>query len=403
MSDSYIRWENAVAQMKSQSIELDKSLKIQIQELETILSDLDEHGEDNLEEYGGGKYSYSDFKNFLKEAKKGLKNFNRKTPRIEPKQIPKSKSEINFALSTKSAGGGVWPVRVGEYYFSHENKNVCLRHNSEENRIIHLLANGLPIPVGEIRSVAASKDGKYVAVGHWQHKIYCFDGHSGEMLFENSEQVDWVTGLAFSPDSTFLVSGGVDKMMMYELPGGKVKAAAGPEFLLNGSGSIGAITELAVATDGLSILFPVNDKIVIVDGVELKQKETIEIWSNEFQFFHDRLVALTGNAISIVDANNQEVIEESVLLQRKTRWAAGESLALHEGHGLAALILREEAEANVSTYELQIWSLSPLHCLKTVPLIDFVMNDETSFGGIAFMDNKIIIVGKTENLSLEYK
>lgn len=403
MSDPYQAWQSAREAASLQGSESEATLTAQIQNLEVILSDLDEHGEDNIDQFGDGEYSHREFQRFLDQAKKDLKNLRRKTQRVALLDLPPSQSKIQISPPVKVPGaGGNWPALIGSNYISNENGAVGLRNILDKSKFGPFLISGSELATKDVRSVAGSRDGRLVALGLWNQRVFCFDAVTGVLVFENSEQVDWVTGLSFSGDSRFLVSGGRDKLIVHGVGGGDCLAQLGNGELFSSKQSIGVIHSLDVSPDSRLILVQHREKILVFDAKTLAEIGEIETWSNEFQFFHDRLIALSGNAIKIVDVQNQEVAEEAVLKEKFTRWAGGESLAIEESLGLAALIVREKPEASISNLELQIWSLSPLKCLTRVPLPDFAMDETLSKGGVVFSSGEIILVGESECLNFKY-
>jgi len=194
--------------------------------------------------------------------------------------------------------------------------------------------------------------------------------------------------------------------LAHAMPGGAVVASLGNGNKWGGPDSLDRIDLLAVTPNGATVLHPGNkagdDVLVTRQYQDFALQAEQPLYVSDGAFAAGRFVALTGNAIAIVDVDNHEILAEAELLHRPTRWYGGESLAINHEHQLAALILREEAEANQPTFELQVWRLFPLEQIAALPLPGFAISGQTALGGLVFAHGRLIVVGETSNLSIEY-
>ena len=395
-SGPYKQWLKA-RKVTENSTEYVESLQIQISALKSILSDMDEHDDANIWEYGAGKYSQDDFEKFLKQTKLTLKNLEKPASIPSAKHTLKQKTPILKLSSPIEFPGsnGPMPAFTVNQYFSTDGEVGCLR-SLKEGKIVKKFT----FSSKDIKRVAISIDGKYLAVGFTMGKLLCLDLKTGSKLFESTAQNGWVTSLAFSWDGRYLVSGGEeDKVIVQELPSGKVVAETK---ISDDSSEIGQFCNLAVSTDGKKILYTQEGQLVVRNITTLKEIVRLdEIEGAELACIADYLIFLPYNRIAIMNLSQEEILEESPLLEKDTRWASGRYLTIHHERSLAAILLVEEAKAGSKTCELQIWNLFPLKRLIQEPLPGFQVCKPDSLGGLAFTRDSILLVG--ENLTLYFK
>ena len=393
MSDPFNAWQKARQAQATLGTTRD-GLAVQIKALQEILSDVEEH-EDNIDLYGDGEYSQGEYSRFLKQAQQALVGLDRGL-RVPLAAAPDSATRIELSAPTLfPGGGGAWPVVSGTSFVSTDDELACLRAIASG-----AVTTRFDVKNADLRSVAVSPDGAVVVLGLWSHRWVACDARTGQVLFDNDEQNDWVTALTFSPDGHILYSGGGEKLLAHAMPGGAVVAALGE------ADSLDTIGVLAVSEAGDTLLHtqnkPGDNFLVTRQARTLALHTEMELYVSDCAFTAGRLVALSGNAITIVDVKNQDVLARAELLNRQTRWCAGESLAICQEHQLAALILREAAEANQPTFELQVWRIFPLERIAALPLPDFMISGQTARGGLVFAQGRIVIVGEASNLSIEY-
>lgn len=400
MSHPFHAWQRARQQQATDGATKD-GLAAQIKALKAILSDMEEHGDDNIDEAGGGDYSQGDFSRLLKEAQRLLIAIDR-GPRVPLAAAPVSAASIQLSTPLPfPGGGGPWPVVSGTSFLSTDEEAACLRDIRSG-----AVTTRFDVKNDDLRSAAVSPDGTVVVLGLWDQRWVACDATTGHVLFDNTDQVDWVTALAFSPDGKVLYSGGRDKLLAHAMPGGATVAALGDGDMFGGPASLGPIQMLIVTPDAAAVLHTAKkarDHFLLKrDRSTLTQLDEVELYVTDFEFAASRLIALANNAIKVVDVNNAEVLAEAQLLNRPYHWCGAESLAICHEHHLAAFILRETFEEGPATFELQVWRLFPLERIAALPLPEFASSREIARGGLVFAHGRLIVVGETSNLSIEY-
>lgn len=120
-----------------------------------------------------------------------------------------------------------------------------------------------------IEDFALSPDGKIVAASNWfSKKIFLWDFLTGNGLGVLGKHKGWVTALAFSPDSKYVLSGSFDQTIRYW----EVSTAKEMRTFIGHKGSVWSV---AFSPDGRYVLTGGDDMIVhlwnVSTGKELKQ------------------------------------------------------------------------------------------------------------------------------------
>ncbi len=399
MDNPFKTWQQAVALSCEGKKETSENIKVQIVALESIRRDLDEHGDENLHEYGGGKYSTKDFSRFLEEAKTALRHLNSEEGKVRTPSFH-SVSAVKVEGSRKIPGGnGPRPLILEKSFLSADGDFICLR-DMESGKVLKTFS----FLLSDMRSVTMHSDLHLLAIGSWNGKISLFDTETTQSLLEMNNHSDWVRSLSFSKDGKILLSGSDDKIIIHEIPSGTVTASLGSGDTFDG---MGPIDKVAIKDDSSSFCHCQKDvtaqENMVMRGIpDLKEQGRIDTYVSEFEFIADNLVALPYNKISLIDPHSGDTTSSSMLLERETRWASGQYLALNEDKAIAALLLKEEPEDGKTYYELQVWSLHPLKPLEKIPVNDFEPNTEFYKGGIAMTRDYILLAGKNETLQFRY-
>jgi WD40 repeat protein len=206
-------------------------LGLAVPALESICSDLDEHGSANLDHYGQGKHSVSDFKKWLSKVKDLILShrFANVPPWIipshepiqvvlgEPIEILNQTGPIPHTFSNKVAEGF---VSFSESENADGDKLVVLRD-----------ANGMPfttIDIIGLRSNAVSRDGTHIAIGTSRGAVHLYDVQ-GKHCWSTETQKDWVWCVPFSPDGLRVASGGQNRIEIYQVETGSVLTYCTPD------------------------------------------------------------------------------------------------------------------------------------------------------------------------------
>lgn len=142
-----------------------------------------------------------------------------------------------------------------------------------------------------IKSVAASRDGKLIAYAGSDGVIHIMDRHSRKERHSLDEHEGEVRGLVFSADSKRLVSGGVDnRVILWDIPAGKL--------IREYAGHTAPVQSVALSSDGSRVMAGAWDATArIWDRYTGKPLKTLEhtdiVWG--IAFSPDGSKAVTGS------------------------------------------------------------------------------------------------------------
>ena len=153
---------------------------------------------------------------------------------LEEVQVPSTETSSNTSPRTFSAkfGGGVSCV----VYSSNGDEiaigcldGVAIVFDVSEARGFENVKFKTPVhDKPNIRSVALSPDGRFLATGCDDHKVRVFDIQSGQLNISPIEHPGLIFSVSFSPDGLFLASGCSDKCArIFEVSSGKVTMNSG--------------------------------------------------------------------------------------------------------------------------------------------------------------------------------
>jgi RNA polymerase sigma factor (sigma-70 family) len=121
-----------------------------------------------------------------------------------------------------------------------------------------------------VTSVAFSPDGKLLATGSWDNTVLIWDAATGRLIRAIHPQDGWIWGVAFSPDSQFLVTAGdhrSKRLRLWNVATGKSVRSF--------EGHTNAIRDLSYSPDGKTIASAAHDGTVRIwdaaTGNELRQ------------------------------------------------------------------------------------------------------------------------------------
>jgi WD40 repeat protein/predicted Ser/Thr protein kinase len=176
---------------------------------------------------------------------------------------------------------------------------------------------GLPVLRGHtsyVYPVAYSPDGQWIASGSWDRTVCLWDAVTGELAATPFEQEGIVRNLAFSPDSSWLVSTSDegDRLRVWDVAtGGRHKSLTGPEAIVMG---------LAVSPDGARIATSSRDKVRVLEeatGREVAAWPASADWEEKRALAYSpdgRLLAGTRKDLNVIDIWDAQTFEQTARL-----------------------------------------------------------------------------------------
>ena len=132
----------------------------------------------------------------------------------------------------------------------------------------------------DVRSVAISSDGKYIAAGGLDQKVYLFDKSSSTPLWSYSMD-DYIGHVAISSDGKYVVAGIWYKVFLFD------KSSSTP---LWDSGTWGNVRSVAISSDGKYIVAGSYYTVYLFD-----KSSSTELWSYEIEQPITASPAVSGN------------------------------------------------------------------------------------------------------------
>ncbi len=161
---------------------------------------------------------------------------------------------------------------------------------------------------GGIKSLAYSRDGKFIATGSADHRIFIWSSKTGSLIRRLSGHKNYVTSVDFSPRGSLLASGSMDGKIILWSPDSDV-----PVKTINTG--FGATGKVLFSPDGKYLAYG-KKEISLLESKSGKKKMTIQnphpgfIRVGAFSPHGRYLAALTGkNRIDIFDIENQKEVK----------------------------------------------------------------------------------------------
>lgn len=378
--EPYLAWKRATGGDASTDGASLEQLELIVQALGSICSDLDEHGADNLDLYGGGKISVKKFFSLHDDAKAALRKL--KNPGSGAPLAPLSAGPREVKLGAPSVlreGQNPVPLVTVNGFVSQDDQE-------KEHIVLRSTANGavtVSLGIDGQRSVAVSPDGTRVAVGRWDTSVVVFDAKSGKQLFEAKEVgVDWVTGLAFSGDGKRLAVGSYGLAVL--------DATTGKQLALNtlGASSFDGhfIHGLAFSPDGTQLWAVHHEHLKVFDPATLSTPNESEYEGTDVLFALDarRAFAAPWGKVGIVDVENAELLASEKVKPYVSRGAVNATRTL------GAAIVGDKKSTTLTVY-----GLNPFAVLATAKL-PAPVDGTNSKGGVAFTDDAVLVATETK-------
>lgn len=180
-----------------------------------------------------------------------------------------------------------------------------------------------------VSGLAFSPNGKTLASGDWDGKVYLWDATTGLVLQTLSGHSDMITSLAFSPDGTLLASGSLDKTV-------RIWDSTG-QLLRTLSDHTDSVNNVAFSPDGKILASGSDDNSVIL--TEVATGQTVARLSGED---HITAVAFSpdGRIVALSDVSTIKLWD----------WAANEILSTLSGHtkAIKSLLFLPDGQTLVS-------------------------------------------------------
>ncbi len=378
--EPFLAWKRATGGTPSTDGASLEQLELIVEALGSICSDLDEHGSDNLDLYGGGKISVKKFFALNDDAKAALRKL--KNPGSGAPLAPLAAGPREVKLGTPSV------LREGQNPVPFVTVNGFVSQDDEEKERIVLRSTTdgavtVALGVDGQRSVAVSPDGTRVAVGRWDTSVQVFDAKSGKQLFEAKEVgVDWITGLAFSSDGKRLAVGSYGLAVL--------DATSGKRLALNALGASAFdghfIHGLAFSPDGTQVWAAHDKHLMAFDPATLSTLNDSEYEGTDVLFALDarRAFAAPWGKVGIVDVENAQLLASEKVKPYVSRGA------VNAAHTLGAAIVGDKKATTLTVY-----GLNPFAVLATVKL-PAPVEGTNSKGGVAFTDDAVLVATETK-------
>ena len=376
---------------ETQGAERREVVELAVRALESIKSDLDEHGENNLHLYGNGEYSIEELEHYLVRARELLRE-------LTAPPVPELPA---VAASTASLGeprdvgpSGPRPLVTAAGFVSTEGDKLVLRD------LTGAVVRALAAPRAP-KSIAVSPDGSAVAVAEHGGKVGLVDVATGTARWQVATQKGWVMALAFSPDGTRLVSGGEGRLVVHAVADGATVTSA------DASGKFRAATWT-------------DDGIVTIAGQNLcvRTPELATVAQNKVKLDgndHDlavvagRAIVAPYNQVAVFELTTAAPVASVKLVERVQRWSSARSLAC--ARDVVAVLVEDQRlsydddgnETRADVVELQLFRVDSLARIATVGLPDFVASEELAIGGVAFAGDAILVTGSARTVAVPFQ
>ena len=184
--EPHAAWRLATKGLQKVADATPELLAVIVKALESICSDLDEHGEDNLDLHGGGAHSEEDFAAFLAEARQAQRA--RRNPGAPP---PVPLAPIGPAALTLGTPrvvvpqGGPPPLVTCRGFVARADAGAADLHDDDREIVVRDLKTGtvvLGLGTDRQRAGAVSADGRRIAVGRSRSDLGVFEADTGNKL-----------------------------------------------------------------------------------------------------------------------------------------------------------------------------------------------------------------------------
>ncbi|MGC4122146.1 MAG: WGR domain-containing protein [Myxococcales bacterium] len=376
--EPYSAWKLATAGLKSTEDATPEQLEVIVAALDSICSDLDEHGSANMDLYGGGKISSKKFFALRDEARNLERKRRNPGSGAAPGALATGPASVVLGAPVKlHAGPGPVPLITVNGFLSQDDED-------EPHVVVRSLEDGAVKVVFDLtghRRVVVSPDGALVAIGRWDSHVHLFEAKTGAKLWEAKEVGnDWVTALDFSADGKRLAVGTHDVAVL------DVKSGKRLAFRELGDGSIFGgkpIHAIAFAAGGAQVAAAQEGRLKVFDSASLEpiRIEEVKLYSSATLVMVDgrrALVALPG-ALGMLDVETTEVLGKAKVKSGVNR------AAVNAERTLAAVLSGGDKTAYVEVY-----SLNPMKQLASLKLPS--PNDTMlANAGVVFVDGALLV------------
>ncbi len=378
--EPYLAWKRATGGAPSPANPTQEQLEVIVAALESICSDLDEHGSDNMELYGGGKISLKKFFALRDDARSALRKL--KNPGSGRPLAALPTSPVAVTLGTPKL------LREGENPTPWVTVNGFVSQDDSEKALIVLRSlddGAVTCSLGDDgqRSVAVSPDGKQVAIGRWDKTVVCFDAKTGKQQFAaKGAGVDWVTSLSYSADGERHAVGSHAVAVLDAKSGKQLALRTFGGDVFDGH----PIHALSFAPDGKRVWVLQDDHLKVFDATSLETVSEVEFKAADTLAAIDARRALAGpwGKVGIIDVETSELLESAKVKPYVSR------ASLNAARTLAAVLTGDKKSSTVTVY-----GLNPFAPLATVKL-PAPADSTISKGGVTFSDHALLVATETK-------
>ena len=161
--------------------------------------------------------------------------------------------------------------------------------------------------VGEVRCLAVSKDGRWIAAGTYWGDVLVWDTKTFEQVFEHREESYAITGVDFAPEcSTRLVASWWDTATMWDVATRHRVRTFDNKSLLRAARYSPQGDRIATATEISVQVWDSNDGRLLVDI----QVPVTPMFNNGLLWFNSHLFVISDNKLKEIDAYTGSEVSE---------------------------------------------------------------------------------------------